>query len=132
MGVYGYAQNGREYAIQSANDGTYIIDVTQPSSSAMVSFIPSRETKAGWREYRTYKHYLYMVSDGTSKGGLQIADLSYLPDSVHLVYAEDTFWVNSHTITIDGDKLYGNATKYKGPFNNYYPKSMSVYSLSNP
>jgi choice-of-anchor B domain-containing protein len=126
-GYYDPAQN-REYAIMGGNDGTYIIEVTNPSSPILRSYIPGRRGNAIWREYKNYNHYLYMISDDSPPNSFQIADLSYLPDSVHLVHDSDSIFPNAHTLYIDGDKLY--CASVKRLTNEYYP--IGVYSLSNP
>ncbi len=95
----------------------------------MRDFVPGRRDLCIWREYKTYGHYLYAISDDQSPNSLQIIDMSYLPDSVHVVYDDVTLFERSHTLYIDGDKLYcGSVTLDNG--SGYY--SMAVYSLANP
>ena len=68
-----------------------------------------------------------MVSDDNGST-LQIVDMSYLPDSVHVVYDSNALFTRSHTIFISGNKLYcGSAVLVGGGF---YP--MAVYDLSDP
>jgi choice-of-anchor B domain-containing protein len=125
--VWGYFKDGREYAIIGSTRGTHFFDVTNPSAPVIVDFIQGRDTgrQIIHRDYHDYKGYLYMVSD-EGNASLQIADLSFLPDSVHLVYDQDTALKLSHNIFIDTakGKLYncggGSARKF------------NVYSLVNP
>ncbi len=125
--VWGYAKDGREYAIIGTSRGTHFFDVTIPSSVVLVDFIQGRDTGRNivHRDYHDYQGYLYMVSD-EGNASLQIADLSFLPDSVSLVYDQDTAIKLSHNIFIDSaaGKLYncggGNSKKF------------GVFSLANP
>ncbi len=129
-GIWGWADgNGKEYAIIGATHGTYIIEVTNPSSPELRDFVPGLQTGCIWREYKTYGNYLYMISDSPLPNGLQIADLSYLPDSVHVVHSSDSIIQRCHTLFIDGNKLYGG-----GPSGGAVVSAaaMAVYSLANP
>ena len=125
--VWGYVKDGREYAIIGTSRGTNFFDITNPSSPVMVDYIEGRDTGKliVHRDYHDYQGYLYMVSD-EGDASLQIVDMSYLPDSVHLVYDQDTVLKLSHNIFIDTavGKLYscggGSSRKF------------SVYSLANP
>ena len=98
--IWGYAdQSGREYAIIGSRHFTHFIDVTNPESPIEVD----RElggTSCIWRDYKTFGQYLYGVSDQCN-GGLEIFDLSYLPDSVHKVYDSDFFFNDAHNLFID-------------------------------
>lgn len=125
--VWGYAKDGREYAIIGSSRGTHFFDVTNPSLAVMVDFVQGRDTGSQivHRDYHDYQGYLYMVTD-EGNGSLQIVDLSYLPDSVSVVYDQDTAIKLSHNIFIDSasGKMYscggGSSRKF------------SVYSLLNP
>ncbi len=119
----------REYAILGSGSGTYIFDVSNPTNPVEIDFVAGRRNLCIWREYKTYGKYLYAISDDGAPNSLQIIDLSYLPDSVKVVYDNNTLFERAHTLFIDGDKLYcGNVTKASG--GGYY--SMAVYSLANP
>ena len=125
--VWGYTQNGREYAIIGSTRGTHFFDITNPSLPTQVDFVQGRDTgrRIVHRDYHDYQGYLYMVTD-EGDGSLQIVDLSFLPDSVSVVYDQDTAIKLSHNIFIDSSrgKLYscggGNSEKF------------NVFSLSNP
>lgn len=119
--------DNRNYAIIGSQLGTHIIDITNPSSPVQADFVAGRRSDVVWREYKTYQHYLYMCSDDAAPNSFQIADLSYLPDSVHVVYDNDSLITRSHTIFIDNDKLYCGIPKKGGS-----SKSLGVYSLANP
>src|SRR5687768_15897079 len=71
-GIWGYAANGREYAILGAENGTHIIDITNPYRPVRVARIYGRRNGCTWREYKVYQHYMYMVSDDPTPNSLQI------------------------------------------------------------
>lgn len=121
--------NNAEYAIQGSTSGTYFIDVSTPTNPVVRDFVAGRRNQCIWREYKTYGHYLYTVSDDGSPNSLQIIDMSYLPDSVHVVYDGTTLFERSHTTYIDGNKLYCGSVTLPNA-GGYY--SMAVYSLANP
>src|SRR4030095_11245808 len=109
IGMWGYIQNGREYAIFACNGGTSFIDVTDTVNIHEVAFLTG--TYSNWRDFKVYQHWVYIVND--VGGGMQIVDLQYLPDSVHLVntYAFSGF-VRAHTIQQSGPYLYLNGGNY--------------------
>jgi choice-of-anchor B domain-containing protein len=127
--IWGYAQNGREYAIIGSTIGTHIIDVTNPSSPVEVDFLLGKHIgNVVHRDFKVYQNYVYMVCD-QGPSSLQIADLSFLPDSVHLVYDEDSLIVKSHNIFIDtaNARLYScGGTKKTGG------NDLSVFDITNP
>jgi len=109
--IWGYSDSlGNEYAIMGHNAGTSIVNITNPSSPVEVDMVPG-PTAGGtiWREIKTYNKYAYVVSEHTSPSnlsGLQIIDLSYLPDSVR--YVKRYLWpgvdetnARAHTVTVD-------------------------------
>jgi len=128
---WGYVDSlGNEYGIIGSTAGTYIVDVTDPTNLIQHSYIPHRQNDCIWHEYKTYGHYLYIISDdgGPPTNSLQIVDMSYLPDSVHKVYDDTTIFVHAHTQYVDGSRWYvASVTRKNG---NFY--SMAVYSLANP
>lgn len=101
-GIWGYDREGREYAIIGSTIGVHIFDVTEPTTAYQADFVQGRTAGAGVisREYKTYGHYLYAVSD-QGLSSLQIIDLQYLPDSVHVVYDSDELVNRGHTLAID-------------------------------
>ena len=98
--IWGYVdENGREYAILGSRNFTHFIDVTNPQSPKEVD----REvggSNCTWRDYKVYGHYAYGVADFCS-AGLEIFDLSPLPDSVRKVYDSREFVNNTHNVFID-------------------------------
>jgi choice-of-anchor B domain-containing protein len=123
------ADSNREYAILGAGEGTHIIDLSVPTNPVEADFVAGRRNQVIWREYKTYGKYLYAISDDGAPNSLQIIDMSYLPDSVHVVYDSDTLFQHAHTLYIDGDKMYCGSVTLAASAGFY---SMAVYSLTNP
>lgn len=98
--VWGYARNGREYAIIGTIEGFYIFDITIPTSPVQVTFQQGSSTSSRWRDFKTYRHYLYVVSD-QGPGSLQIYDLRTLPTGITKVYDSNVFFSRAHNIFID-------------------------------
>jgi choice-of-anchor B domain-containing protein len=127
--VYGWYDpvQKREYAILGGHAGTYFIEVTNPAHPQLRDFVPGRRDSCVWREYNTYGHYAYMISDDGGNNSFQIADLSFLPDSVHLVHDDTTIITRAHTLFVEDDRLY-----LATPKGNWGKTHMAVLSLSNP
>jgi choice-of-anchor B domain-containing protein len=84
-----------------------------------------------WRDIKTYQNYCYVVSECNGiNEGLMVIDMSFLPDSVHLI---GTFPVNgvtavtSHNLSIDSLAGYLYAEGNNNPSTGIY-----VHSLANP
>jgi choice-of-anchor B domain-containing protein len=131
-GIWGWvdtSDNNAEYAIIGSGKGVHIIDVSDPANPVERDFVLGAKDFCIWREFKTYNNYLYAVSDDGPNNSFQIIDLSYLPDSVHVVHDGTSFFERSHTIFIDGDKLYCGSVTLPASGGFY---SMAVYSLANP
>jgi choice-of-anchor B domain-containing protein len=121
---------GREYAIVGSSTGTNFIDVTDPRAPRLIDFVEGRINQGAiWRDYKTYSHYAYAVADGSSGNSLQVFDLQYLPDSVHLMFDDDSLSVSAHTCFVDEGKLYlvNNKRFWTTPY-----ADVDVFSLANP
>ena len=130
-GIWGWDDGtGNEYAILGGGDGVYFIDVTNPAIPILKDFVAGARDSCIWRELKTYSNFAYMASDDYPPNSFQIADLSYLPDSVHLVHNGTTIMERSHTIFIDGNKLYAGSPK--GGVVGNGGTSLAVFSLANP
>jgi choice-of-anchor B domain-containing protein len=122
--IWGYSAEGREYAFLGVTGGTSIIDVTDPSNPQEIVLIqgplaPPYE----WRDLKTYSHYLYITSEGFSGGGLQIVDLSMLPDTAFLVNTYNQTFTSAHNLYIDDGYAYVVGTSSGG---------MHILDLTNP
>ena len=118
---WGYTSpDGREYALIGAFNGTSVVDITDGPNSYEVDFITG--SSSSWRELKTYRHYGYVVNE--SGGGMQIIDLSDLPNSATLA-ATYTGFTTAHTVYIDtaNAMLYCEGTT---------GQPVRVISLANP
>lgn len=122
---WGYANATGEYAIMGSSTFIHIFNVTNPANPVEVFRFPGG-TNTGWREFRTYSHYLYAVTDQTNEG-LRIFDLNGLPNNVTQVLNTTEFFTRCHTIHVDSvaQRLYcaGTNTRSNG---------LIVLSLANP
>ena len=128
-GCYGWTDpdDNKRYAILGGTAGTYIVDISQPANPVLADYVPGALDSCIWREYKTFGNYLYMGSDDEGDNRFQIADLSTLPDSVTLIHDSDTLVRRTHTLFMDGDKLYLGGVTYQDTVS-----PMVVYSLSAP
>lgn len=128
--IWGYYQNEKEYAIIGSNLGLHFIDITDTADIHQVDFVAGKyQGDAIHRDFKNYRTYLYAVCD-EGPSSLQIIDMRYLPDSVHVVYDSDTIFRRVHNVWLDTSmqKLYTLSESVSmSEFN-----SMSVYSLVNP
>lgn len=123
--IWGYADSGNEYAIIGTTMGTHIFDVTDPATSSEVVFIEGALTGTSivHRDFHDFQDHLYIVCDeGAST--LQIADLSFLPDSAPVVYDSNALFARSHNIFIDSASARMYACGGSVLF--------AVYSLADP
>jgi choice-of-anchor B domain-containing protein len=123
--IWGYAKNGKEYAIIGSTAGTHIFDVTNPATSHQVALVPGAVTgsQVVHRDFHDYDDYLYTVCD-EGPSTLQVIDLRFLPDSAPVVYDSDALFSRCHNIFIDTS----SARMYMCGGS----KEFAVYSLANP
>lgn len=128
-GCWGWVDttDNREYGIIGSTEGIHFVDITNPSAPVQRDFVAGRRNQCIWREMKTYQNYLYAVSDDAAPNSMQIIDMSYLPDSVHVVYDNDTLVQRAHTMWIDGNKMYLASPKTISGIS-----YMGVYSLASP
>jgi len=91
--LWGYVDldDNREYAIIGLRNGTGVVDVTDPANPVVVETIAGVTSQ--WREVKVYQFwnaatsrwdaYAYVTTEGAG-GGIQIIDLTQLPNSVSL------------------------------------------------
>lgn len=100
--VWGWlAPDGQQYAIMGVASGIQFVNATTLQVVQEVSDNCGGGTL--WRDFRTYGNYCYAVTEcGGAGRGLMIIDMSFLPDSVHLVGIQATSNFSSwHNIAID-------------------------------
>ena len=110
--VWSFVEGDVEYAAIGTTEGVSIIDLSDPANPVEVDRVVGETNEAIHRDMHDHEGYLYMVCDqGTSR--LKIVDLSYLPDSVHVVYDSPEHVGRVHNIFIDSTSghLYCFAAK---------------------
>ncbi len=139
FGTYGGANcwgwtspEGVDYAIMGVFNGIQFVNTQTMQSEGFVPG-PTGGICGGivWREIKAYSHYCYAVSECTgTNDGLQVIDMSFLPDSVHLITTKSingTTARTSHTLSVDSVAGYlyleGNSTP---------ATSIHIFDLTNP
>ena len=110
----------REYAIIGLRNGTGVVDVTDPANPRVVETIVGVNSQ--WREVKVYQFwnaaanrwdaYAYVTTEGAG-GGIQIIDLTELPNSVSLA-ATWTGVSTSHTDQISNIDFTTNVADNPG------------------
>lgn len=95
-------QNGNEYAIVGLNDGTSIVDISNPAAPVEVFYEPGMNSI--WRDMKTFGDYAYITTE--AQNGLLIIDLSSLPNAAGITttyYTGPTGdeWESAHNLYID-------------------------------
>lgn len=114
--VWGWVDSsGREYGIIGSLERTYIIEVTDPYAPVVRDSVAGKFNNCIHRDYKTYGNYIYAVAD-EGNSSLQVIDMSYLPDSVHVVFDSDVFFRRCHNTFIDSvsGRLYAVGTNTQG------------------
>jgi choice-of-anchor B domain-containing protein len=126
--VWGFVQDGQEYAVIGSADGANFVKIWDNDSLSQLQFVQGRELSAIHRDFHDYQGYLYEVCD-QGPSTLRVYDLSYLPDSVHMVYDDSSLVARAHNIFIDSTSglLYACGVTY-GTFDS----PMRVISLADP
>ncbi|HTK82543.1 MAG TPA: choice-of-anchor B family protein [Bacteroidota bacterium] len=131
---WGYVSpDGKEYGFISTYTGMEVVDLNGDTMRE-VAFIPGPTSAYCYREIRTHLNYGYIVYDYPTAGeviGMQIVDLSGLPDTVVLLktflYADSAFGNvgTSHTLEYSNGYLYCNGST------RYPPAGTVIFSLRN-
>jgi choice-of-anchor B domain-containing protein len=118
-GVWYYVDSlNREYALVGTRLGLAIVDVTMPASPVQLFLVPG--INSNWREVRTWGNFAYVTTEGmnltdSTQNGLQIVNLSYLPDSVQVkIWKGDGAITNqlqkAHSVNVDAGYVYINGS----------------------
>jgi len=96
--VWGYAADGKEYALVGLTIGVSIVDVTEADNPVELHFIPGMSST--WRDIKTWEDHAYVTTEASD--GLLIIDLSMLPESInhHNHFYGDEL-VSAHNFFID-------------------------------
>ena len=102
--------DGREYALVGSAAYVHFFDLLDPSQPLEVDRFAGGATTT-WRDLKTYRDRAYTVCDNCNEG-LQIFDLSTLPDTVVKIDQTTAFFGRSHNIFIDEGqgRLYAAGT----------------------
>lgn len=124
--VWGFEQNGVEYAVIGSQNGTHILKVENNGELAELFFVQgaSYGPYVVNRDFANYKGYLYSICD-QGYATLQIIDISNLPNAISVVYDDDTLFGRAHTIWFDE----AVAKMYVGGPAGY---AMKVFDVSDP
>ena len=99
--IWGYATEGKEYALVGTDNGMSIVDVTDPANPDEVYFKPG--VGSIWREIKVFNDHAYITTEGG--GGLQIVDMTPLPQNTNLSSVSFTGtthqFTTAHTLYID-------------------------------
>jgi choice-of-anchor B domain-containing protein len=132
---WGYFSNGDEYALAGSTEGVHAFSISDEGKFKHLDFVPGKFNSPNviHRDIKTYSHYAYAVCD-EGNSSLQIIDLNFLPDSLHVVYENDTTFTRVHNLSIDEkNALMFVCSVQPSSGGMLLPlKSMQVYSLSNP
>jgi choice-of-anchor B domain-containing protein len=80
--IGGYVDgNGTEYALVGYEFGLSIVNLADPANPFVAFDVTG--TTSDWREVKTWQEYAYVTTEGCCNG-LQIINLSYLPDSIQV------------------------------------------------
>ena len=101
--IWGYDDpvTGHAIAIVGRVDGTAFVDITDPSHPVYLGELPKTAGARGsfWREIKTYKHYAFIVSDGSGNHGMQVFDLDRLRGvKTPQTFTHDALYMNAHSV----------------------------------
>ena len=102
-GCWAFEQAGKEYGIIGSTEGAHFFELTEADTFKLIDFVPGRfvSSQAINREYKHFKNYVYAVCDD-GPSSLQIIDISYLPDSVHVVAdLRNNLFGKTHNLFVD-------------------------------
>jgi choice-of-anchor B domain-containing protein len=124
--VWGWiSPSGEEYVLAGVKDGTAIIRASDMRHLFTVPG-PTLNDYFYHRDIKTYRNYAYVSAEmrGTNEG-IQVIDLSGLPDSVTLVKTLTDRIITSHNLTVDtvSETAYITGSTFEGVY---------VYDLFRP
>lgn len=131
---WGYMDNSGEYAMLGSTEGVHFFQITDENKLLLKDFVPGKYAHPSviHRDIKTFRNYAFLVCD-EGPSSLQIVDLSPLPDSVHVVYENDTAFTRVHNIFIDepNELLYACLIQPSQNGTLLPLISMQVYSISD-
>ncbi|MCB0737958.1 MAG: choice-of-anchor B family protein [Bacteroidetes bacterium] len=126
--IWGWTnEQGREFVILGSIDSIYFFDISNPYKPVLCDVEPGADINCIHRDFKTYQNYCYAVAD-EGNSTLQIFDLSYLPDSVQMVYDTNYLTRRTHNVFIaDNYAFLASNTHVKWPF-----IPMTILDLNQP
>jgi len=103
--IWGYADNGKEFALVGTYDGLSIVDVTDPKNPSEINYV--KTINSVWKDIKTYGHYAYVThgiySSEQTAQGLLIIDLNTInnEEMTTWTYKIDGIYETAHNIFID-------------------------------
>lgn len=100
-GTWSYIDaTGKEYALIGAKSGLAAYCIDDPTEMPLLGWVPGPETN--WREITVLGDYAFVTTDVSDTGhSMQVVDLSFLPDSLHLVTSYTETFTKGHIIQKD-------------------------------
>jgi|GEM_PF-273473 len=100
--IWGWSTGSNEYALVGVNDGTSVVDITDPTNPTEIFYEPGMNSI--WRDIKTYNGYAYVTTE--AQNGLLIIDLNSLPGNTNLATYYYTGpagneWQSAHNLYID-------------------------------
>jgi choice-of-anchor B domain-containing protein len=121
-GVWHYVDSSHhEYALVGTERGISIVDVTNPVLPVFILQVPGVTNK--WKEIKTWGSVAYATTEGKDSSGindgLQIIDLSFLPDSAPAHYWQGDGAIagqlhKAHSVTVADGFVYVNGHDVPG------------------
>lgn len=106
--IWGYTDEaGNEYAIVGLNDGTSVVDISDPANPVEISYFAGMNSV--WRDIKVWGDFAYVTTEANQ--GLEIIDLTPLPASTSLTSTNyfgpvSDQWSSAHNIYIDNGVAY--------------------------
>ncbi|MCO7227031.1 choice-of-anchor B family protein [Pleionea sp. CnH1-48] len=122
--IWGFVDldDNREYAIVGLQNGTTVIDVTDPTAPREIGTISGQSS--GWRDVKVYqcrdettnqhKAWAYVTTEASQ--GLQVIDLSNLPNSINLTRTISDFSTAHNVYMANVDYTTGVALPNMEPY----------------
>lgn len=131
---WGYSTNDSEYAMLGSTEGVHFFRISEENELELVDVVMGKFSHPSvvHRDIKTFRNYAFLVCD-EGNSSLQVVDLQYLPDSVHVVYENDSTFTRVHNLFIDeaNELMYACSVQpsVNGILQPLIP--MQVYSISD-
>lgn len=103
---------GKEYVLMGLNDATAFVDISDPENPVHLGSLPTHTIPATtYRDMKVYQDYAFIIADVPSEHGLQVFDLTQLPDVTNppVTFTETAYFGsfgNGHNIFIHEETGY--------------------------